>query len=185
MKNDPRARELISMTDSSLYNHVDNRATQLGHVNFLDATPYSWKSYHSTTILTSSRDAELVAITDNISVSLRAMEILRELRIPIVGDTPVTLIDNKSVRDNLNSQFSYIQKAYLDAKLQQLKEEVSNSNITVLKIPRDINIADTFCKTELTGDSIKWRRDIFFAESSIIPISNPKGSFSNVKPRGK
>ena len=175
---DPRAMELISMTDSSLHNHVDDRATQLGHINFIDGTPYSWKSYHSNTTLNSSRDAELVAIYDNMLVPQRAHEILTALKIPIIGHVPLLMTDNNPVVDNLKNVYSAIEKAYLDTKLQALKEEQRNNTLQIIHIPRTLNLADSFCKTELTTEEIKLRKETFFAETSIIPIMNPLGTFA-------
>jgi len=171
------AIELISMTDSSLHNHTDDRATQLGHINFIDGTPYSWKSYHSNTTLNSSRDAELVALYDNMFVPQRAHEMLTALKIPIIGNIPLLMTDNNPVVDNLANTFSTIEKAYLDTKLKSLKDEERAQTIKVIHIPRTLNLADSFCKSELTTEEIKLRKDTFFASTSIIPIMNPLGSF--------
>jgi len=178
------AMELVSFTDSSLHNHVDDRNTQMARINCLDASVYESKSYHCQNQLDSSRDAELTAISDCKPIPQRALEILNELRIPVVA-TPVILTDSKGVMDNIAHPHSAIDKAYLDYKLQQLKTDVKNDTIIVHKIDRSYNLADALCKTELDTESKETRKSLFFAEAPIHHIPNSRLVLQPPKPTSK
>ena len=136
---------LTGYVDSDFGGDLDKRRSLTDYVSTLGGCVISWKSaLQSTVALSSSTEAEYMAITEAIKEAIWLKAFLGE--IASLGDPIMVFCDNQSAVHLTNDRIFHERTKHIDIRYHFVHDVISEGNVLVKKISTEENLADMLTK---------------------------------------
>jgi hypothetical protein len=156
---DPTLQVSLAASDSTWADNTINRRSTSGGVIFIgNSYAWSWSSQQAN-VATSSAIAEFYALSETVDNILYAREFLRHLGFPQTGPTTIHT-DNKAMLELANTNKNFKSTKAVEIRYFQVREQISQRNISLVHTPSEFNIADFFTKPQVLKQHLLFRQFI-------------------------
>ena len=143
--------------DASYNIHCDGKG-QSGVVIYLFGNPIYWSSKKQKTQATSSSEAELLAVEENLKILISIKNIVDEIMKREIKC--VLYQDNQSIQNILIGNFTSTKMKYIRPKIEFVKEQLRDQQISIEYCSTDSMTADIFTKPLVGKKFIEFRTSL-------------------------
>lgn len=186
-----RNMQLMTYSDSDYAQDIDTRKSVTGTVVLLGGTAVQWQSARQKTVSHSSTEAEYIAIDSAARTTVWALQLAKELKIPLLLRTPTLRISDKPatayhqgiiVKDTrpeaqicvdntgaialASARGPTKRTKHLDVRYHYIQDKVADKTLTLKQVPTTQQIADPLTKPVGRASLNKFEQDIGFIAGS-------------------
>ena len=136
---------LVGFCDSDFCGDLDKRRSLTGYCFTLYGNVISWKSSLQSLVALSTREIEIMALTEATKKALRLLSLAKELGVK--QETVPIYSDSQSAIHLAKKQGFFELTKHIDVRLLFIRKVVASKKVRILKIPMEENPADVLTKS--------------------------------------
>ena len=139
-----RGDELVAYADADLGSSADARSTA-GYVLILNKTPVVWSSRRIKSAVTSTVEAESVALSECVKSVIEVRTFMREIGFPLQEPT-VVYTDSQALLAAIPKNHPSSRIRYFAARIQYLRDQRRHQEVRYQHVGSEHNVADALTK---------------------------------------